>query len=120
MSMKVEIWFNTEEFPLFKDSYKFKPVNVETINETEAGTKIRDIKRLGVPHISISQIVDDTWYQKLFDYFASGSSITVKYYDPHTLTQKTYSAFLEDLDFELIKDDGTSTEWQVSFEVTAY
>ena len=118
--MKIELYFGAEQFPLYKDSYKFKPLNVETINETEAGTKIRDIKRLGVPHLSVSQIVSDTWYQKLYDYNSHGTAITYKYYDPHTLSLKTFDGFLEDLDFDLIRSDSTSTDWQVSFEVTAY
>lgn len=118
--MKIELYFGAEQFPLYKDSYKFKPLNVETINETEAGTKIRDIKRLGVPHLSVSQIVSDTWYQKLFDYYSQGTAITFKYYDPHSLTLKTFDGFLEDLEFDLIRSDSTSTDWQVSFEVTAY
>ena len=118
--MKIELYFGAEQFPLYKDSYKFKPLNVETINKTEAGTKIRDIKRLGVPHLSVSQIVSDTWYQKLYDYYSQGMAITFKYYDPHSLTLKTFDGFLEDLEFDLIRSDSTSTDWQVSFEVTAY
>lgn len=120
MSMKVELYFGLEELPLTKDEYKLKPINIQTINETEAGTKIRDIKRLGVPQISVSMVVDDTWYQKLYDYFASGSAITIHFYDPHTLTSNTFSGFLDDLEYVLIRSDSTSTDWNVSFEVIAY
>lgn len=118
--MKVEILFGAETLPLTKDEYKFKPINIQTINETEAGTRIRDIKRLGVPQISISMIVSDTWYQKLYDYYASGSAITVSYYDPHTLAANTFSGYVDDLEYDLIRSDSTSTDWNVSFEVKSY
>jgi len=120
MSLKVELYFGVEELPLTKNEYHFKPVNIQTVNETEAGTRIRDIKRLGVPWMSVSMIVSDAWYQKLFDYYTSGSSITVTYYDPHTLAANTFYAYVDNLDYNLIRADSVSTDWQVSFEVVAY
>ncbi len=115
----VALYFGNEEFPLYKDSYSLAIENKETQNETEAGTIIRDIKRLGVPHLSISQAIDDTWYKKLFDYDTSGVALTISYYDPSTRAQATFSGFIENLKFDLVADN-TSTYWKASFEVKAY
>lgn len=115
----VRLLFNNTEFPLYKDSYSLTFQNKESKNETEAGTVIRDIKRMGVPHLSISQTVNNTWYQKLFQYSISGAALTVSYYDPNTLTEKTFSGFIENLSYNLAIDR-SKTYWKVSFEVTAY
>lgn len=115
----VKLYFGIEEFPLYKDSYSLSIENKETQNETEAGTIIRDIKRLGVPHLSISQPIPNTWYKKLYDYDTSGTALTIVYYEPHTLAQASFSGFIENLKFDLISDN-TSTYWKATFEVKAY
>ena len=120
MAQKLKLKFDTEYFPLTKGTYTLAIQNKEKINETEAGTIIRDIKRLGVPHISVSSTVDDTWYKKLNDYDTSGLAITVSYYSPATLAEATFSGFIQNLTLNAIKDNGTKTFWDVSFEVTAY
>lgn len=120
MAQKIKLKFDTDYFPLTKGSYSFNPQNKETINETEAGTLQRDIKRLGVPHISVSSTVDSTWYQKLYSYYTKGSKITVKYFSPSTLAEATFDGFIQNLTCNLKSDNGTTTYWDVSFEVTAY
>lgn len=120
MTQKIKLKFDTEYFPLTKGSYVLNFQNKETKNETEAGTIIRDVKRTGVPHLSISSSVDNTWYQKLYSYFVSGSEITVYYYSPVTLAEASFDGFIENLSFNLIKDNGTSPRWEASFEVTSY
>lgn len=120
MAQKLKLKFDTEYFPLTKGSYSFAPQNKETINETEAGTLIRDIKRLGVPHISVSSTVDDTWFQKLYNYYTSGSEITVYHLSPSTLVEASFSGFIQNLTYNAIVDNGTNVYWDVSFEVTAY
>ena len=120
MAQKLKLKFDSEYFPLTKGTYTLSIQNKETINETEAGTIQRDIKRLGVPHISVSSTIDDTWYKKINDYFTSGSSITVGYYSPATLAEATFEGFIQNLTLNAIKDNGTKTYWDVSFEVTAY
>lgn len=120
MTQKIKLKFDTEYFPLTKGSYTLNLQNKETKNETEAGTIIRDIKRAGVPHLSVSSSVDNTWYQKLQGYFVSGSKITVYYYSPVTLAEASFDGFIENLTFNLVKDNGTSPRWEASFEVTSY
>ena len=120
MTQKIKLKFDTEYFPLTKGSYVLNFQNKEIKNETEAGTIIRDVKRTGVPHLSISSSVDNTWYQKLYSYFVSGSEITVYYYSPVTLAEASFDGFIENLSFNLIKDNGTSPRWEASFEVTSY
>ena len=118
--MKIKLKFDTEYFPLTKGSYSLTLKNKEIINETEAGTIIRDIKRLGVPQLSVSSTIDSTWFQKLQSYYATGSALTIAYFSPVTLAEDTYSGFISSLSYSLKKDDGTNTYWDVSFEVTAY
>lgn len=120
MAQKIKLKFDTEYFPLTKGSYNFNPINEEIKNKTEAGTIIRDIKRLGVPHLSVSATVDSTWYQKLYNYYTNGSKVTVGYFSPSTLAEATFDGFIENLSCSLIKDNGTTTYWKVSFEVTSY
>lgn len=120
MAQKIKLKFGTEYFPLTKGSYTLTLQNKETKNETEAGTIIRDIKRTGIPHLSISSSVDNTWYQKLEGYYVSGSKITVYYYSPVTLAEASFDGFIENLSFNLVKDNGTSPRWEASFEVTSY
>lgn len=120
MAQKLKLKFDTEYFPLTKGSYTLAPQNKETINETEAGTIQRDIKRLGVPHISVSSTIDDTWFQKLYGYYVSGSVITIYYLNPATLAESSFDGFIQNLTYNAIKDNGTKTFWDVSFEVTAY
>lgn len=114
----VKILFGADEFPLYKGSYSLSMLNKETINETEAGTIIRDVKRVGVPKLSISSPVDDTWYQKLSTY-GDDSDITFSFYDPVTLQAKTFSGFMQNLKFDLVADL-SKTHWNASFEITAY
>ena len=120
MAQKLKLNFSTEYFPLTKGSYSLSLQNKEVINETEAGTLIRDIKRLGVPHISVSSTIDDTWFQKLQGYYVSGTAVTIYYLNPATLAEASFDGFIQNLTYNAIKDNGTKTYWDVSFEVTAY
>lgn len=120
MAQKIKLKFDTEYFPLTKGSYNLTPQNKETVNETEAGTIIRDIKRLGVPHLSVTSTVDSTWYKKLYEYYTKGSKVTVGYFSPETLAEATFDGFIQNLSLNAIKDNGTTTYWDVSFEVTSY
>lgn len=117
--MSVVLYFGADQFPLYKDSYKFTPINKETENETEAGTIIRDIKRLGVPNITVSQIITQAWFQKLYQHYTTGSAITVTYFDPNTLANATFSGYIKNLSYDLVSDK-TTTYWKASFEVKAY
>lgn len=120
MTQKVKLKFDTDYFPLTKGSYELTIQNKETVQETEAGTLQRDIKRLGVPHLSISSTINSTWYQKIYNYYVTGQSVTIAYYSPVTLAEAIFSGFIQNLRYSLIKDNGTETYWDVSFEVTAY
>ena len=120
MNRKVKLKFDKDYFPLTKGSYNLTLQNKETVKETEAGTIQRDIKRLGVPHLSVSSTINSTWYQKIQQHYVTGQSVTISYYSPGTLAEATFDGFIQNLSFELIKDNGTETHWDVSFEVTAY
>ena len=114
----VELWFGTDQFPLNKGSYELSMLNEDKKNKTEAGTVIRDIQRLNVPHLSVSSVVDESWFQKLTT--ANGNaSVTVSYFSPVTLAVATFDGFVENLKYSL-KADLSESYWDVSFEVTAY
>ena len=114
----IELWFDTDKFPLKKDSYEVSFHNEDKQNKTEAGTIIRDVQRFNVPHLSVSCAVDDTWYQLLHSYNGQGT-VTIKYFSPATLSAQTFDGFIENLKFSLVSDL-TKTYWKASFEVTAY
>jgi hypothetical protein len=120
MNRKVKLGFSTDYFPLTKGSYTLTLQNKETVNETEAGTLVRDVKRLGVPHLSVTSTIDDTWFQKIQEYYVTGQSVTISFYSPVTLAEATFDGFIQNLSYELLKDNGSATYWDVSFEVTAY
>lgn len=120
MTQKVKLKFDTEYFPLTKGTYNLSLQNKENVKETEAGTLQRDIKRLGVPHLSVTSTVDSTWYQKLQGYYVAGTKVTIKYFSPATLAEASFDGFIQNLTFNLLKDNGTKTYWEASFEVTAY
>ena len=109
---KIKLKFDTEYFPLTKGSYKLDLQNKETVNETEAGTLIRDI--------TVTSTIDSTWLQKLQGYYVKGSAVKIYYFSPATLAEDNYDGFIQNLSFNLLKDNGTTTYWDVSFEVTAY
>lgn len=115
----LELWFDTDKLPLNKGSYELSMLVEQKKDKTEGGTVQREIQRVNVPHLSVSCVVDDTWYQKLSTYNGTGS-ITVSYYSPITLAQATFSGFIENLKYSLKVDHGTKKYWDVSFEVTAY
>ena len=114
----VELKFGSDTFPLYKGSYSLSITNKETVNETEAGTLIRDIKRTNVPKLSVSQPIEEAWYQTLSTY-NDDTSITFSYYDPVTLTAQTFSGFMQNLKFDLVADL-TKTHWNASFDIVAY
>ena len=120
MAQKVKLKFGTDYFPLTKGTYELTLQNKESVNETEAGILVRDIRRLGVPHLSISSTINSTWYQKIQQYYVTGQSVTIAYYSPATLAEATFDGFIQNLRYSLIRDNGTETYWDVSFEVTAY
>lgn len=115
----IKLYFNSVEFPLYKDSYNLNILNKETERETEGGTIIRDIKRLGVPEITISQTIDQSWYQKIYNYYATNTPLTVSFFSPSTLAQATFTGYLKDLKYSPVVDNGT-TYWKVSFKVKSY
>lgn len=115
----VVLYFGSDQFPLYKGSYSLSILNKESESETEAGTIVRDIKRLGVPQISVSQTVTQAWYQTLYNYYVTGAAVTITYFSPATLAQATFSGYIKDLKFNLINDTST-TDWDVSFEVKSY
>ena len=116
--MAVNLYFNGEQFPLYKDGYNLSMQTKEVRKETEAGTIIRDIKRTNVPNLQVSCPVNEEWYQKLNTY-GGMASITVSYFSPVSLTVSSFDGFLDNVKFDLIKDR-IKTHWKASFEVKAY
>lgn len=113
----IKLYFNGVEVTINKGSYRMAPVNMQTVKETEGGTRRRYVKRLGVPHISVSMPANDTEYAAIYTAFVSGSSTTVKYYDPATQLLDTFYAFIDGFSAEAVQDNSTSPEWNLTFEI---
>lgn len=65
--------FDGEDIPL-PDSYEVSMDDVEadSSGETEAGTRQRDVARLGMHTISVSFSVTPKWLRKLTEYISRG------------------------------------------------
>lgn len=124
----MSLFFDQTEIPLMKGSYTLNYTDEETINKSEAGTKIRELIREGVPKISVSTYADDTWYKKFRTYKAK-SSIAVGYYNPSTLLYSEFNGYITNFKFDLQWADvpadlvnpivGESI-WKVSFDIVSY
>lgn len=120
----MSLFFDEEEVVLLKGSYKLSYEDEQAINKSEAGTKMREVIREGVPKISVSTYALDEWYQKFRQYKAQ-DSIEVSYYDPDTLVYETFTAFITnfscDLQWADVKVEGTSKSlWKISFDIVSY
>ncbi len=115
----VKIYFNGVEVDINQGSYNLSFINKQTVNETEAGTLRRYIKRLGVPHITVSMPANGTEYAAIYSAYINSSSHTIKYYNPGTGLAETFTGFVENFAGELIDDNGTTPNWDISFELTS-
>ena len=120
----MSLFFGEEEVVLLKGSYKLSYEDEQAINKSEAGTKMREVIREGVPKISVSTYALDEWYQKFRQYKAE-DSIEVSYYDPDTLAYATFTAYITnfscDLQWADVKTEGTSKSlWKISFDIVSY
>ena len=115
----VQVYFNGTEVTINKGSYNLHPTNKQTINETEGGTLRRYIKRLGVPHISVSMPANESEYGTLYTAYTSGSTITVKYFNPGSGTLETFYGFIEDFSAEAVYETSTDSEWNLTFEIAS-
>lgn len=124
----MSLFFNQTEVPLYKGSYVLSFLDEETINKSEAGTKIREMIREGVPKISVSTYADDTWFKKFREYKAL-SSLSVGYYNPSTLLYSEFNGYITNFKYDLQQSDITpdlddpvngTTFWKVSFDIVSY
>ena len=115
----VKLYFNGSEVTINKGSYTMNFINFQSLKETEGGTKRRYIKRLGVPEISVSMPANDSEYATFYTAYVGGTSMTVKYFNPGTGALATFTGFIQDLTAELIEDESTSPEWNISFKITS-
>lgn len=115
----VKVYFNGSEITINKGSYTLHPVNKQTLKETEGGTIRRYIKRMGVPHISVSMPADESEYATIYSAYVNSSTITVKYFEPGTGSLETFFGFIEDFSAECVQDNSTTPEWNLRFEITS-
>lgn len=87
--------------------------------ETEAGTRQRDVVRLGVVNISVSFSVSPRWL-KLLTGFKQQERISVDYLDTETLEMRRTGMFMEGYKAELVKDTSYKGLWKVSFTLREF
>ena len=120
----MSLYFDEEEVVLLKGSYKLSYEDEEAINKSEAGTKMREIIREGVPKISVSTFALDEWYQKFREYKAR-DSIEVSYYDPSELAYSTITAYITNFSCDLqwadvVPGETSKSLWKINFDIVAY
>ena len=62
---------------------------------------------------------NETEYAAIYSAYVNSSSHTVKYYNPGTGLAETFTGFVENFAGELIDDNGTTPNWNISFEITS-
>jgi len=112
--------FNNEALPL-PDSYSVEMSDVEADSggETEAGTKQRDIVRMGVVEIPVDFSVSPAWLKKLTEY-KQMSSISVRFFNPETLSYKTTQMYIDEFKTKLVKDTSYQGLWSVGFTLKEF
>lgn len=75
---------------------------LETVNETEAGTDVLDVRRKGKLTISATYKTSSVWAKK-FQQFSQADSIEVKIYDAASNAYKTYNMRLRKFKMALVK-----------------
>ncbi len=112
--------FDGENLPQ-PDSYEVEMEDKEADSggETEAGTIQRDVVRAGVVEISVSFSVTQIWLKKLTEY-KHQESITVRYFDPETVTQKQTQMYVDGFKAKLEKDTSYKGLWTVSFSLKEF
>lgn len=103
------------------DAYEVGMADVEADSggETEAGTKQRDVVRLGVVSISVSFSVSARWLGLLTG-FKQQEKIRVGYFDTETLAVKTAEMYMEGYKAVLVKDTSGKGLWTVSFTLKEF
>lgn len=112
--------FDGEDLPL-PDSYEVSMDDVEadSSGETEAGTKQRDVARLGVHTVSASFSVTSKWLKKLTEY-KQREKITVRFFDTETLEIKEAGMYITGFKAKLVKDTSYKGLWTVSFTLNEF
>jgi len=112
--------FNGMALPL-PDAYEVQMADVEADSggETEAGTKQRDVVRLGVVSISVSFSVSARWLSRLTG-FKQQEKISVGYFDTSTLAVKNTEMYMEGFKSVLVKDTSGKGLWKVSFTLKEF
>ncbi len=109
-----------ENLPL-PESYdmELKDVEADSSGETEAGTRQRDVVRIGVVSISASFQVSPKWLKKL-TVFRNRPKLSVAYFDTEELDIKQTKMYIEGFKSSLVKDTSYKGLWTVSFTLKEF
>ena len=112
--------FDGRDLPL-PDSYEveLKDVEADSSGETEAGTRQRDVVRIGVVSISVSFSVSAAWL-KLLTGYKNQEKIMVKYFDTETLEEKDAEMYVDGFKAKLQKDTSKKGLWSVGFSLQEF
>ena len=89
-------------------------VEADSGGETEAGTKQRDVVRMGVVSIPVTFSVSPKWLRVLTG-FKQKEKLAVDYFDTETLETKRTEMFIDGYKASLVKDTSYKGLWKVSF-----
>lgn len=116
MSYQVYLSINGQDLPL-PDQYELGFFDVVHTHETQAGTRQREVIRVGIAQIKVSFSCSPKWVRQLSK-FCDQDRLEVSYFDTRTLALKQAWMSLENYQVDLVKDTSFGSLWQVSFQLT--
>jgi hypothetical protein len=118
MTFQTYLKINGVALPVQKDDYsvEYSDVVADSGGVTEAGTTIRDVIREGVPSISVTIPVSNTWLKRLRK-MKKEPSLSVEWFDPDTGLLSTGIMYMDDFKVSLEHDTGSGGLWTVSFSL---
>jgi len=116
MTFQTYLKINGTVLPVQKDDYSidYTDVVADSGGVTEAGTTIRDVIREGVPSISVSIPVSQSWLKKLRR-MKREPYLTVEWLNPETGGLSSGTMYMDSFKVSLEHDTSAGGLWTVSF-----
>ena len=97
--------------------YTLSLSDYDNISNTEAGTRVRNITRTGIPHITVSFDCDISMLQSMRTY-RHATSLSVYFFNPFSSDGLEYDLmFVTNYKEQMLADTSDGGFWKVSFEL---